>query len=121
MRNGLLNYRRHLIKMPFLSKGVMAPERAPIIYVKLKSLFETSGFQVVACDHNLKRFVVSRNEKYENSNWLYIVWVRNVGNKSYISFGLEPRISILFICGRRNHLNELNSVFEMIASVIDSE
>ena len=114
-------YHRFLVKMPWLKQGLFTSEMASTAFAKILHLFESSGFKVADQDPKLKRLVAFRPHKERKCTCFYVVWVSTIGNKTYVSFGVEPRFWFFAFCGHGNHLNKLRSCAVLIGSAIDYE
>lgn len=114
-------YDRFIVKMPWLKQGLFTSEVASVAFAKVVHVFTCSGFEVAAKDVRMRRFVAFRSHKSKKCTCIYVIWVSTLGNKTYISFGVEPRFWLFAFCGHGNHLNKLSSCAALIGSAVDYE
>ncbi len=109
MFNRQKSFRRYIYALPWLNEGFqvdLSPRKA---FLLLSHGFSEAGFRNAASDERMMRLVAYRTTRHEGADCscIHVLWVRQQGSATYISYGLAPRFGLFFLCKWRSHLYDL--------------
>lgn len=113
-------FRRSLIKQPWLNGGLITQVAPNAAYWQVRSGFESAGFRIAADDDKLKRFCAFRERGQGCCTCLHVVWIRQNGISTYVSYAVEPKHYFFQLCEDGDHIAKLHHCRRIIGSALET-